>query len=72
MTSRTASSVFRAALLGRESDAEKLTAATLRREVAQLPPVRKGSISALQRYWVKTTKNPNGVGYLDAIQAWMQ
>ena len=50
MTSRTASSVFRAALLGRESDAEKLAASTLRREVAQLPPVSKGSIPA-EAFW---------------------
>ncbi len=50
MTSRTASSMFRAALLGRESDAEKLAAATLRREVAQLPPVSEGSISA-DAFW---------------------
>jgi hypothetical protein len=48
-TSRTARAVLRAAL-GRESDAEKLAAATLRREVAQLPPVSKGSIPA-EAFW---------------------
>ena len=42
--------MFRAALLGRETDAQKLAAATLRREVAQLPPVSEGSISA-DAFW---------------------
>jgi hypothetical protein len=42
--------VFRAARLGRESDAEKLAAATLRREVAELPPVSKASIPA-EAFW---------------------
>ena len=50
MARRSASSVFPAALLGRESDAEKLAAATLRRDVAQLPPVSQGSISA-EAFW---------------------
>jgi len=49
MTSLTASSLFRAAQLGRESDTEKLAAATLRREVAQLPPVDR-SIPA-EAFW---------------------
>jgi len=50
MTTRTASSVFRTARLGRESDTERLAAATLRREVAQLPPVGEGSIPA-EAFW---------------------
>ena len=50
MTRRTASSVFPAVLLRRESDAEKLAAATLRRDVAQLPPVGQGSIPA-EAFW---------------------
>src|SRR5262245_52764949 len=50
MARRTVSSVFPAVLLGRESEAEKLAAATLRRDVAQLPPVGKSSIPA-EAFW---------------------
>ena len=43
---RTAGSAIRAARLGRESDAEKLAAATLRREVAALASLTKETIPA--------------------------